>query len=325
MRLVFSLIFISLTLLAEELKIKGNIDIEYKKQDFSSISIKDITSKSINAQIEFTKYYDELKLFTDIEALKDKDDNQRKYIKINEAYIKYEAENYDLLIGKDIRFWGSLELSNLTDIFNEKNTINDSYDKDKKLGTKNITYTRYFENEDELSVILMDDNPYSKYLKYSGSRDDIANRDFSYILSTNQDDNRFLTYHTAIVDDTIYKMEFAYINSKITNNYAELGIGLEHTLYGFRDKKDLGIIVEYYKSDNETLNFQDDIFTGVRISFNDTDDSDIVAGIITDLDTQQKRYSFEYNTRFKDNFKLQVTYLKNNTFNIVGLSMGYYF
>ncbi len=325
MRLIFSLVFISFSILADDLEIKGNIGVEYKKQDFANTSIKDITSKSINGQLELTKYYEELKLFTNIEALKDKDNNERKYIKLNEAYIKYEAEDYDLLIGKDIRFWGSLEIHTLTDIFNKKNTINDLYDKDKKLGIKNITYTKYFKNEDEISLILTDDNPYSKYLKYGGSRDDIASRDFSYIFSTNKDDDKLLTYHTAIVDDTIYKIEFAYISSKTIDNYSELGIGLEHTLYGLIDKKDLGIIVEYYKSDNKTLSFQDDIFTGIRVNFNDIDDSDIVAGMIKDLDTQQKGYSFEYNTRFKDNFKFQMTYLENDTFDTIGLNVGYYF
>ncbi len=325
MRLVFSLVFIAFNIFANDIELKGNIGVEYKKKTFSNSSTDTINSKSINGQLELTYYYNKLKLFTNIEALKDKDDSQRNYIKLNEAYIKYEADDYDLLIGKDIRFWGSLEIHNLTDIFNKKNILNDPYDKDKKLGTVNLTYTKYFDNEDEISVILTDDKPYSKYISYSGSRDDIASRDFSYILSTSQDNDKFLTYHTAILDDTIYKFEFAYTNVETSNNYYESGLGIEHTLYGVINKKDLGLILEYYRSDNSTISFQDDMFIGIRLNFNDTDDSDIVTGVIKDLDTQQKGYSFEYNTRFQDNFKFKIAYLKNNTFDIVSLNVGYYF
>ena len=316
MRFIVNLVFLALFIYADEVEIKGNIGVEYKKQNFSNSFIKDIESKSINTQLELTKYYEDIKVFTKIEALNDKDDKNRKYLKLNEIYIKYEAEDHEISVGKDIRFWGSLELYNLTDIYNKKNTLNDPYDKDKKLGAKNITLNKYFENEDELSITIANET-YDKYIKYSGSRDEV---DFSFVV---QNDDKFFTYNTMVKDDTLYKLEYLY-NFK-NSNYYEFGSGIEHTLYGIVDKKDLGLIVEYYKSDNKILQNQDDIFAGVRVTFNDIDSSDIVAGTIKDLDTNNYSYSFEYNTRFFDKFKTKISYMKNDSFDIVGFSVGYYF
>ena len=316
MKLIVGFLVIFSSIFANDLEIKGDIGFEYKKQNFSNSFVKDIESKSINTQLEFTYYYEDIKAFTKIEALKDKDNHDRQYLKLNEAYIKYEADDYEILTGKDIRFWGSLELYNLTDIYNKKNLLNDPYDKDKKLGTKNMTFNKYFENEDELSISIANES-YDKYIKYSGSRDEV---DFSFIL---QNDDKFLTYNTLVIDDTIYKLEYLY--SFKDNNHYEFGSGIEHTLYGLIDKKDLGVIVEYYKSDNISLQNQDDVFVGVRITFNDIHSSDIVAGTIKDLDTKTYGYSFEYNTRFFDTFKTKLIYFKNDSFDIAGLSVGYYF
>ncbi len=312
--LIFLLFFAFL--IADDLEIKGDIGLEYKKT-FYSIPVPNITSKSLNGQLELQKQFQDYIAFIKVEVLEDKDDESRSYTKLNEAYIKYEGEDYEIKVGKSIKFWGALELHNLTDIYNEKNILNDPYDKDKKLGETSISYTKYFENEDEVSLIIGDDD----YIKYSGSSDDVVSRDFGYILTNS--DNKFLTYHTAVIDYTMIKAEFSYLFKD--DNYYELGIGVEHTLYGIFMKKDLGIICEYYKSDNEFINYNNDLFIGFRVSFNDIQSSDIITGVIQDIDSTKNSYSFEYNTRIFDKFKTKINYMKNDTFYIVGFNIGYYF
>jgi len=87
------------------------------------------------------------------------------------------------------------------------------------------------------------------------------------------------------------------------------------------------LIVEYYKNNINATNivYQDDLFTGVRVEFNDADSSDIVAGVIRDFDSDKNGYSLEYNTRIKDKFKTKIRYLKNDDLEVFGVDFGWYF
>ena len=372
-----ALSLLSISLFASDAKIKGNIGIEYKKY-FDTPSSKVDNQKAITAELEYEYEVQNGKFFSKIEALKDNDDNNKEYIMLNELYYKYFGDSYDITIGKSIKFWGALELFNPTDVFNSKNILDDITDKDKKLGAWNITYSKFFDNDDELSLIVKLRNetqdfvysksplntlllPYNKeyeseksrhrptyYLKYSGSRDDFAKRDFSFIIQSGYDSYRdtilksgklkqylyqadkFLTYHTIVKDSTIYKLEFAYTDVKNytkIDDYSEYGVGLEHTLYGFWKEKDLGLLAEYYKNNINVTNitYQNDLFAGVRVEFNDSDSSDIVAGVIRDFDTDKNGYTLEYNTRIKDEFKTKIRYLKSDSMEVLGIDFGWYF
>ncbi|HIO90718.1 MAG TPA: hypothetical protein EYG69_02990 [Campylobacterales bacterium] len=368
---------IAITLFGSDISIKGNIGAEYKKY-FNTLSSKTDTQKATTASLELEKEVTNGKVFVKIEALSDSDDTNREYVMINELYYKYFGDSYEITIGKSIKFWGALELFNPADIFNAKNILDDVTDKDKKLGAWNITYSKFFENDDEFSAIMKLDNEaqnfvyqksplntlplaYNKdfeseknrhrptyYLKYSGSRDDFAKRDFSFIVQSGYDSYRdtiqslgkikqylyqvdkFITYHTIVKDSTIYKLEYSYTDVKNytkIDDYSEYGVGVEHTLYGLWEKKDLGLIVEYYKNNINATNivYQDDLFAGVRVEFNDADSSDIVAGVIRDFDSDKNGYSLEYNTRIKDKFKTKIRYLKNDDLEVFGVDFGWYF
>lgn len=372
-----ALSLLTLSLFANDIDIKGNIGLEYKKYSNTPSSKVD-NQKAITGELELEYKVKNGKIFSKIEALKDNDDSNREYIILNEFYYKYFGDSYDITIGKSIKFWGALELFNPTDVFNAKNILDDVTDKDKKLGAINITYSKFFDNDDELSLIAKltnqtQDFVYNKsplntlplaynknfeseknknkptyYLKYSGSRDDFAKRDFSFIIQSGYDSYRdtilksgelkqylyqadkFLTYHTIVKDSTIYKLEFAYTDVKNytkIDDYSEYGVGLEHTLYGFLGEKDLGLLAEYYKNNINKTNtvYQNDLFTGVRVEFNDKDSSDIVAGVIRDFDTDKNGYSLEYNTRIKDKFKTKIRYLKNDDLEVFGVDFGWYF
>lgn len=325
---IFVLLFIAIFINASDVEVKGNIGVEYKKQNFTNPFANDIENKAIYTQIEFKNEFEDYLGVLKIEALKDRDDNDRNYIKVNELFIQKEAENYDLRVGRDIKFWGALELHNITDIYNKKNIKFDPYDKDKKLGTDGITYKYFIEDEETLNTMVTNvDDIINFYLQYSGSRDFIGSLDFSLIVQNNKDENRLLTYNTLLNDDTLYKLELSYLNSK-TQDYYEGGLGIEHTLYGVIGAKDLGLIWEYYKSDRKGINqllYQDDLFLGVRLTFNDVDSSDIVTGVIKDLDDKQNSYSIEYNTRIDDMFKTKLKYIKNDSFDLLSIQVGYYF
>jgi len=285
--------------------------------------IKDNSQNTVEANIEFKKDFDEGMLFLKVEVLQDMKESSRKYENINELYYKHEFESVDLKVGKDIKYWGSLELHNISDIYNEKNIENDAFNKDKKLGTSGLTLSYFMANDDEISLIVSEDktktNDADVFIKYSGSRDDIASRDFSYILSNKNE--QLLMYHTLINENTIYKLEYKYENK--LKKY-ELGIGTEHTLYGIVDKKDLGLLLEYYKSDKLT-NYQNDLFLAIRYSFNDESSSDILSGIINNRDDDKYTYSFEFNTRIANSYKIKINYLKNDALDVASIKLHYHF
>ncbi len=77
--------------------------------------------------------------------------NERTFIRLDELYGKYYFENDMLFGGRNIRFWGALEVNNIVDTFNTKDFRTDGLDPQKQ-GAWNASYTHYFDNS-ELSVI----------------------------------------------------------------------------------------------------------------------------------------------------------------------------
>ena len=351
-------------LLAGGTEYKGNLGIEY---DYFS---HDLFAKRDNAfafrgEFEVKKELGDTQLKANIKGLWDKDDHNRRYIDIQELYYKYNFENSELLIGKNILFWGALEVYNLVDVFNTKDILDDPFDYDQKLGAWNLSWTRFFENS-ELSFILKlkeedqkmqesdsvfnflplpyDDrlkteynNRPSFFVKYSGSGEEVQ-LDYALIYEAGYDQQRYFTYDngklhqqaywvnklmgyaTLILADTIYKAEAAYAVSDDVkvSDYLHTGVGLEHTFYGILEKKDLGILAEYYHYEqfNDTKFsvkelgqlFQNDLYLGGRFSFNDTASSEILAGVDLDLDKSEKIYFIKYDTRVLDKFKIQLQY-----------------
>jgi len=78
--------------------------------------------------------------------------NNRTYLRLDELYAQYNLENDQILIGKYIRFWGALEVRNITDAFNS-NELRDDPDDSDKLGAWNVSYSHFTESG-ELSAIV---------------------------------------------------------------------------------------------------------------------------------------------------------------------------
>ncbi len=173
------------------------------------------------------------------------------------------------------------------------------------------------------------------YLKYSGSTDTIYPLDYALVISNGYDHQRFitlvgdgilrqnayiaskfLTFDTLVVNATLLKLEASYTDVKnvpFISDYYQLGAGIEHTLEQLYRGWDLGFISEYYlykTTDRDKFDdlrlfqpFQNDLFVGFRLTFNDAASSEIVGGGIFDLEYDGEYSLFaEFNTRVFDRF-----------------------
>jgi len=341
---------------ADNFTASTQIELDYTEDDFESIA-------KVSAQQD---YYD----------LKGSSDhNDRSFVRLDELYAKYDFENDQIMAGKNIRFWGALEVDNIVDSFNPDDLRSDLFDVDK-LGAWNIAYTHYTDTGEFALIIKVDEQdqaiaayPYvyyffpsfvdydkdlkteksrnrpSLYLKYSGSTESEYPLDYALIYENGYDSQRYfissgplnglpvtfnihaylvnkvMSYNTLVVGSTLFKLEALYadvIDEKKISDYYHLGLGVEHTLTQFYHQADLGIIAEYYKYD--TLEddkytdlelfevFQNDLFLGLRYSFNEGNDASIVGGAIFDMDYDEQTYYLEYEGRLAETFKVNLDY-----------------
>ncbi|NEW60907.1 hypothetical protein GSY74_06385, partial [Sulfurovum sp. bin170] len=344
---------------------KGNIGIEssYIEHDIEN---KRDNQNAVRLDAEIQQSFARGKIVINLKVVRDLDDEERRYFDFNDFYYKHSFENGDLLIGRNTRFWGAMEFYNHTDVFNTKDWLDNPFDYDSKIGSKNIAYTHYFDNS-ELSVItkvyeetqsVQDDKSVNRflpsiyndrlitqedrdrptlYLKYSGSSDE-TQLDYSFIYQNGYDEQRYLDpvgtelrqhaylvnklmgYATLVSGETIYKTEVSYTKSddNLVSDYAQASLGLEHTLYGIWEKKDLGLLAEYYRYksyDNNKFGakkfgnlFDDDITLGFRLSINDSSSSEVLGGLAIDRDNQEKILFVEYDTRLFEKYKLGLSY-----------------
>lgn len=83
--------------------------------------------------------------------------------------------------------------------------------------------------------------------------------------------------------------------------------GLEYTFYDVAETGiDLGLLAEYLydsRGDTGASVFQDDLFAGLRIAFNDTQDSQVLVGTIVDRDLGSTFFNLEASRRLNDHWK----------------------
>jgi hypothetical protein len=300
-----------------------------------------------------------------------KNQNKRSYVRLDELYVKYNLGNSELMLGKNIRFWGALELRNIVDVFNLQDTRNDPFQIDK-LGAWNAAYTYYTDNG-ELSLIVKDDeqdrslsafpyvyNYFSKefiydenlytegsyfrpniYLTWAGSTETEYALDYAFILQNGYDSQRyttlnresnmlnenayfvtkFMTYDTLVMGSSLLKLEALYADVKsdsLISDYYQVGVGVEHTLGQIYGDSNLGLLAEYYRYDTlekdkrDDLSlfevFQNDLFLGLRYTFNEGNDASIVSGVVLDLEYDEEAYYFEYESRLAKDLKVNFDY-----------------
>jgi len=112
---------------------------------------------------------------------------------------------------------------------------------------------------------------------------------------------------TAVQGDWLWKLEAIRREGFGATYHAAVG-GFEYTLVGLGDSDlDLGLLLEYHWDERQrqaSSPFQNDTFAGMRLTFNDFQSSELLAGVIYDNDTQARLGFVEASRRLGDNFKL---------------------
>lgn len=92
--------------------------------------------------------------------------------------------------------------------------------------------------------------------------------------------------------------------------FAAVG-GFEYTFFGaFDSDADLGLLAEYLHDGRNARTpqtpFEDDIFLGTRLALNDVEDTELLAGVILDLDQEERIFSLEFERRLNDRLNLEI-------------------
>ena len=109
--------------------------------------------------------------------------------------------------------------------------------------------------------------------------------------------------------DWLWKLEALYRSGQDSSYYASIG-GFEYTLVGVLDSPmDLGLIAEYSYDDRGNTSpsaFEDDLMFGMRFAFNDAQSTEILLGVVSDLDSNGRFFNLEAERRFGQNWLLSV-------------------
>ena len=100
------------------------------------------------------------------------------------------------------------------------------------------------------------------------------------------------------------KFESIYRTAK-EQQFLAMDAGFEFTFSNVDNNGlDVGVLAEYLydeRGDWALSGFQDDIFYGSRLAFNDSQDTSLIAGGIHDFETSSNLFSIEATRRFKNN------------------------
>lgn len=195
---------------------------------------------AFEGNIDLKKEFDFGVVSSNVAYLYDLKDENRRYLLLNELYTQNKTENSLIQIGRNIRNWGVMEAYSVTDVFNTKNYLSDSFDMSSKYGAFNAEYTYSFDDQKVSLIAKMEENdqpypdqdniynylplPYdgkletekskhrpSIYLKYSGSYSDDLQIDYTVILQNGYDNKRYFTYENSSFNSLI---QYAYLVNK---------------------------------------------------------------------------------------------------------------
>ena len=157
-------------------------------------------------------------------------------------------------------------------------------------------------------------------IRYSGYRG-IVDYGLSWFTGTSRDpgfvqgeDERLIPFYAQIdqlgldlqitYDAWLWKLETIrreFDNEGSGEDFTAAVGGFEYSFYGMADGLyDLGVLAEYHydsRDDVASIPFQDDLFLGVRFGFTDAESSEILAGVIVDLEDQSRSFRVEANRR----------------------------
>ena len=107
----------------------------------------------------------------------------------------------------------------------------------------------------------------------------------------------------------LLKLEAANRSGQGDRFFAMVG-GFEYTFANIRSTGiDVGVLMEYHydeRGKDALTPFDDDIFVGSRLAFNDVQSTDLLAGVIIDRDTRASFLNVEASRRLGDRYRLEV-------------------
>ena len=93
-------------------------------------------------------------------------------------------------------------------------------------------------------------------------------------------------------------------------DYTAFVVGGEYTLYSVFDSGiDLGLLGEWNRDgrgERATNVFQNDLFLGARLAFNDAESTDLIVGMLHDADFGTRSFNAEFNRRLSDEWSLHL-------------------
>lgn len=145
------------------------------------------------------------------------------------------------------------------------------------------------------------------------------------------------TYESLLVKhESVYR---DYSDSSEKDFFTQVS-GVEYSFYSiFESKADIGLLLEYISASEESnsLNFFDNhIFIGSRLALNDTQSTDLLVGVIADLEEKTKIISLESTRRLSGNLsgsleyrqfidvkKSNIDFLENDSYLQVAIEYGF--
>jgi hypothetical protein len=113
----------------------------------------------------------------------------------------------------------------------------------------------------------------------------------------------------ATIGPVLWKFEGIVRKSQLQDMMGFTG-GLEYTFGNVNNSGlDIGLLGEYIYDNRNDLalsGLQSDAFTGIRISFNDTQDTQILAGAIIDVNRSTKLYNIEASRRIRNSWRINL-------------------
>lgn len=107
----------------------------------------------------------------------------------------------------------------------------------------------------------------------------------------------------------LWKLEAIYRSGQGDSFAAATG-GFEYTFVGVAESGiDLGVVSEYLFDDRDEdalTPFEDDLALGLRLTFNDAQSTELLFGVITDLDDDARVWRLEASRRLRESYKLSV-------------------
>lgn len=106
----------------------------------------------------------------------------------------------------------------------------------------------------------------------------------------------------ATVDSWLWKLEALHKHSNF-DDYLAAQAGFEYTFYGLNESPmDLGVLLEYGWDERDIAggSAQNDVYLGMRFTFNDAEDTAILAGVAYDADFHSNSFLLEASRRLSD-------------------------